>query len=98
MTPLSRLSLPAKTMGPEPIEVGALVAAAQGGDRRETLMVLRDLLASRLEDAPATAIAPMAKQLADVLRQLDEASGEGGDAVDEFTARRQARIADASGL
>lgn len=81
----------------EPLESGALLAAAQGGDRREVLMVLRDVLAARIEKAPATAVAPMAKQLAEVLRQLDESGGAEGDAVDEFTARREARIAAAQG-
>ena len=82
----------------EPFEVGALLAAAQSGDRQQTLMVLRDLLALRLEEAPPTALAPMAKQLADILRQLDESGQQGGDVVDEFSARRQARMSDAAGL
>jgi hypothetical protein len=79
--------------------VGLAAVVAQG-DRRASLEAIRDHLAKELEDAPATvAVAPIAKQLADVIRELESLPGARKDSKsDELASRRAARRAKAAGL
>ena len=67
------------------------------GDRVTGLLALRDYLASLIDsfDGAPKDIAPITKQLADVVRELDELSPvqRKGTALDELAARRS----DASG-
>ena len=52
--------------------MGDLVNAALSGDKRATLIALRDRLAEEIEQAGARDLAPLSRQLTDVLKQLDE--------------------------
>lgn len=72
--------------------------AARSGDRIRTLTALRDLLAERLDAAGARDTSAIARQLADVLRELEELKiPEELDSVDEVSRKRDARRA-ASGV
>lgn len=65
---------------------------AGSGDRAKTLAALRDYLAGLIDtfDGPPRDIAPITKQLADVVRELDELAPvqRKGTALDELAARR----------
>lgn len=91
-------STPRPTCGPP--EVATLDEAAASGDRRQALEALRDYLAATLADTDdVKAVAPIAKQLADVLREIDGLSdSKEGSVVDDLAARRAARRADAASL
>jgi hypothetical protein len=65
--------------------------------RRPGLEALRDRLAQALIDAAPYAVAPLARQLAEVLRQLDELPNSEVSVVDNLAARRAARRSNASG-
>lgn len=80
-------------MAPEP-----LTEAVASGDRRRALTALRDRLAEEIEGSRSSmAIAPMAKQLTDVLKELDGLPIPGEvSRVDEL-ARRAARRREAAG-
>jgi hypothetical protein len=80
-------------------------AEVSSGDRVRALTALRDRLAEELEHEAKTgfcetckrsssSVAPLAKRLEDVLAVLDgmEPAKE-GTGLDEFTRRRQARVA-----
>jgi hypothetical protein len=77
--------------------VDDLVVAVQSGDRRVALTALRDHLALQLVEGLPQTVAPIAKQLADVLRELEGLAEPKGSAVDDLRARRAARVAGASG-
>lgn len=66
--------------------------AAATGDRAATLLALRDYLAGLIDsfDGHPRDIAPITKQLADVVRELDELTPvqRKGTALDELAARR----------
>ena len=67
------------------------------GDLRAALIALRDHLAARLQVAERDA-APLARQLADVLRQIDELPApETESSLDDLAGRRAARRATATG-
>lgn len=69
--------------------------AVASGDRRLALTALRDRLARAIGDAEEKSIAALAKQLADVLRELDAMPvGNEESKVDELAQRRLARRAD----
>jgi hypothetical protein len=73
-----------------------LVAAAASGDRRETLLALRDELARRLVDADRDA-APLARQLTIVLREIEQLPTPGEKSrVDDLAKRRASRRAAAN--
>lgn len=72
------------------------VAAVTSGDRGEALAALRDLLAVSLEETPPEKRAPLAKQLVDVLGQLDTLPAKEVSPSDDLRARRAARRADAA--
>jgi len=67
--------------------------AAATGDRRKTLEALRDLLAEELESGvAAVGLASAAKQLADIVRELDSMPGAHPDSKsDELEKKRAAR-------
>lgn len=69
-----------------------LTDATGTGDRVQILTALRDYLAGLVDchDGPAKDIAPITKQLADVVRELDSLapSQRKGTALDELSARR----------
>lgn len=69
-------------------------AAAGSGDRVQTLTAVRDYLAGLIDthDGPAKDIAPITKQLVDVVRELDTLAPvqRKGTALDELAARRTA--------
>jgi hypothetical protein len=68
--------------------------AAAGGERVITLTALRDYLAGLIDsfDGQPRDIAPITKQLADVVRELDDLAPvqRKGTALDELAARRAA--------
>ena len=68
--------------------------AFASGDRVQALTALRDYLAGLVDvhDGPAKDIAPITKQLADVVRELDGLAPmqRKGTALDELAARRSA--------
>ena len=71
-----------------------LSEAAESGDYRKTLESLRDRLARELEDASAREVAPLAKQLQDVLATLDRLPSEREVTLeDELDRQRQKRVA-----
>ena len=67
-----------------------LVAAAASGDRRATLLALRDELARRLVDADRDA-APLARQLTIVLREIEQLPVPGEKSRVDDLAKRRAR-------
>jgi len=72
--------------------VPPVVGAARGGDRRAALEALRDHLAVALVEVDARYKAPLAKQLSDVLRDLDGLPDvRKASPVDDLTAARVAR-------
>lgn len=72
--------------------------AVQSGDRRRALEELRDHLAEQLlEVRAAVAIAPIANQLRDVIRELDAMPPEEGTSpVDQLAKKRETRRAAAA--
>ena len=77
--------------------MGDLRTSAQSGTYREQLIALRDHLADLLEvTTSARETAPLAKQYADVLRELNDLPDESGTSTaDEIAARRAQRQAQA---
>jgi len=67
--------------------------AALSGDRRKILEAVRDQLATELDEGrTAVAVAPIAKQLVDVVRELDSMPGTHKDSKsDELAERRKTR-------
>lgn len=82
------------------MDVPDLFAATQSGDRRATLVALRDRLA-HLIASPAVdtkTVAPLVNQFRGVLAELDDLPAEkGSSVVDDLAARRTDRRAAASG-
>jgi hypothetical protein len=91
------------------VSVVSVSEAAASGDRRRALEALRDRLAEEVERVSdegfcftckrgSSSVAPNAKLLADVLKQLDELPEvEGSSVVDDLAARRAERKARAAG-
>lgn len=76
----------------------SLSEAADQGDRRRTLEELRGVLVTAIQGAEPRELAPLAKQLREVLAELDELpSGKEGSVVDDLTARRNERRAASQG-
>lgn len=63
------------------------------GDRRDSLEALRDVLALTIETAGARELAPLARQLALVLKEIAELPVvvEGGDFLERLAARDKDR-------
>jgi len=77
---------------------GELVEIVQEGDRRKSLEAIRDHVARELGYAEGRDVAALAKQLADVIRELDGLpDANRGSAVDDLANKRAARRAKAAG-
>ncbi|UBU11614.1 hypothetical protein [Nonomuraea gerenzanensis] len=75
-----------------------LASTVQGGDRRAALEGIRDKLAVELADASGRDAAVIAKELRATIAELESLpGGKGVNPVDDLTARRARRIADAQG-
>jgi hypothetical protein len=76
----------------------SLSEAGGAGDRRLALEALRHALAASIEACEPRELASLAKQLREVLAELDELPN-GGEAsvVDDLTSRRVARRAASQG-
>lgn len=75
------------------ITVGTVSEVEAGTpDRRSVLVAMRALLAERLEVAPHSAVAQIARELRAVLAELDALGEERpSSSLDELLARREAR-------
>ena len=74
--------------------MAGLIEAAESGDRRATLEALRDYLAAIVVIAEPRSVAPLARQLAEVVRELDAMPvGNEESKVDELAQRRLDRLA-----
>lgn len=73
------------------------VATAMQGDKREALEAIRDRLAVELERSRGQSAAAVAKELRAVIDALEALPGGEVSAVDDLTAKREARRANASG-
>ena len=72
--------------------MGDLVNAALTGDKRATLIALRDRLAEEIENAGARDLAPLSRQLTEVLKQLEEVPDKKEvTPADDIANRRKAR-------
>lgn len=70
--------------------------AVSDGKYLPALIALRDFLADRLERAGSRDVAAIAKQLGDVMREIEQLSvPEESDGVDEVARRREERRAKA---
>lgn len=77
---------------------GPVSEAVGDGDRRAALEAVLDKLARELDDAEGRTAAVLAKELRAALAELDALpGGKEASAVDDFTARREARRAAAQG-
>lgn len=75
-----------------------LQAEVRSGDRYRGLVALRDRLATDLEGLDPRYVAPVAKQLADVIREIDSLpQSREASTVDDLASRRASRRAAASG-
>lgn len=76
--------------------MGQLAKVVGTDDRAASLRQLRYRLALAIEEAPPSAIAPLAKQLCAVMSDLEAiAPTREASAVDDLASRRAARRADA---
>jgi hypothetical protein len=71
-------------------------AVLAGDDRVASLRAIRDELARHMESCEPREAAALARQLVNVLADLDELREARTDGIDELRARRVARIADAA--
>lgn len=79
------------------VTVSDMTGAVAGG-RRSALEAIRDKLAGELEDAEGRDAAPLAKELRAVINEIEKLpGGKEVSAVDDLSARRAARRADAAG-
>lgn len=70
-----------------------VLSAAKSGDRRATLVALRDKLAAEIEDIDPRYLAPLVRQMTDVMNALDTMPAEARSKVDELAKRRAVRRA-----
>jgi len=70
-----------------------LSAQVAEGDRRQSLVAIRDRLAAELTTAEGSAVATLAKELRAVLAEIDNLPAVGVSKVDQLAARRKARVA-----
>lgn len=97
MATRTRKAAPRKAPARKPAAPKSLRQVVAEGDRRASLEALRDRLASLL-DTSERDHAALARQLSNVLRELDELPNPAEESkVDEIQARRAARLASASG-
>lgn len=70
----------------------------KAGERRASLEAIRDKLAAELKDAYGRDAAALAKELREVIRELDSLPTGGEEStVDQLAARRARRLANAAG-
>jgi hypothetical protein len=75
-----------------------LADVVKHGDRRASLEAIRDRVALELESAGGRDVAALAKQLTDVIRELDSLpNSERKSAVDDLSSARAARRKKAAG-
>lgn len=75
-----------------------LIGAVESGDRRTALEAIRDRLAVELDGAEGRDAAGIAKELRATIAELESLpGGKAVSAVDELSARRAERRADAAG-
>lgn len=79
-------------------KVEGLARVVAGGDRRASLIALRDHLARELENpVPGIAIGPIAKELRAVIAEIDGIPGaREGSKSDELAAKRAAKHAESA--
>lgn len=80
--------------------MAGLSEAAAGGDRRAVLEALRDVLAESIGSVDEKYRAPLAKQLREVMAELDGLPVKGASAVDELASKRRRRksgVSDSTG-
>ena len=76
----------------------SLSEAAASGDRRRGLQALRGRLVAALEECEPREVAALSRQLALVLKELDELpAAKGASSFDDLASRRAARKSAASG-
>jgi hypothetical protein len=75
----------------------SLVDATASGDRRQALEALRHKLATELDSSSGHGTASLAKELRELLLQIDQLPVAEGSKVDDLGARRTARRAKAAG-
>ena len=69
-----------------------LIGEVGSGDRRRGLVALRDVLAVSIAEAEPDKRAPLARQLALVLKEIDELPAvRGASSLDQLASRRAAR-------
>lgn len=85
----------ASRRSPKPTKraVRTLAEVVADGDLRSSLVALRDELAKAIEDADTDKVAPLARQLRDVLADLDTLSTPEVSEVDELRLAREQRRA-----
>lgn len=76
--------------------ISGLREAVKAPDTREALEAIRDALAQSLEVAQANEVAPLSKQLVDVLGRLAALPVKEASTVDDLAAKRAARKARSS--
>jgi hypothetical protein len=64
-------------------------------DRKERLIQIRDRLTEAVATVEARYLAPLTKELAAVLRELESMPGDQESTLDDLTSRRAARLSDA---
>jgi hypothetical protein len=67
-----------------------LADVVEGGDRRESLVALRDHLARAIQASDGHGTAALAKQLLEVMREIDGLPAVKESAFDQLAARRKA--------
>lgn len=76
----------------------SLMSAVTSGDRRAALEAMRDRLARELDTAEGTMVAVLSKELRVTIAELDALpGGKVVSPVDDLSARREARRAEAQG-
>jgi hypothetical protein len=79
-------------------DLSPLVHSVSAGDRPKALRDLADVLAEQIMDPYGKQpLAPLAKELANVLREIDQLPVAKGSKVDDLGDRRAARRAKAAG-
>lgn len=76
----------------------SVAEAVASGDRRQALEALRAVLAAAVDEADVRTLPALAKQLGDVLRELEQLPvAKESSPVDDLNARRAARRSKAAG-
>jgi len=73
-----------------------LTTVVAAGDIRASLEALRDRLAAEIEEADGKELAPLAKQLSDVLHRIESLPRKEASRVDDLARRRADRLPGAS--